>query len=107
MIKKNQISRILAAKQEIDLAYGYSDAMSTVWVENFTKTQSGLYYPKFGNWKSEDEIKGDLTKKIEEEFPAKAFPFLKPGKITLYSRNEEDISYLFNMGDLDSEGNDA
>lgn len=107
MIKKNQISRILAAKQEIYLAYGYSDVMSDVWVKNFTETQLGIYYPKFGNWKSEYEIKGALSKKIEEKFPAKAFPFLKPGKITLYSRNEEDISYLHNMGDLDSEGNDA
>ena len=66
--------------------------------------QSGqLGFPEFGNWKSFEEIKDALAKEIEKQYPAKAFPFLRLGKITLYRRNEDDKEYLWDMGDFDVE----
>ena len=104
---KEQIERTLEAKQIVYLASGYSDVSEYVWVKNFTELpndENGMWqlgYPKFGNWKSFDEIKDALAKEIEKQFPAKAFPFLRLGKITLYRRNEEDKEYLWDMGDFD------
>ncbi len=55
------------------------------------------------HWKSFEEIKDALAQEIEKQYPAKAFPFLRLGKITLYRRNEEDREYLWDMGDFDVE----
>ena len=106
---EEQIHRTLEAKQVVYLASGYSDASKSVWVKNFTELPNDefgmwqLGFPEFGNWKSFDEIKDALSKEIEKKFPAKAFPFLRLGKITLYRRNEEDKEYLWDMGDFDVE----
>ena len=100
-----QIRRTLEAKQVVYLASGYSDVSKSVWVRNFTDVEDELgwrnEYPEFGNWKSFDEIKDALAKEIEKKYPAKAFPFIRLGKITLYGRNEEDREYLWDMGDFD------
>ena len=104
---EEQIHRTLEAKQVIYLASGYSDITESVWVRNFTDVEDELgwrrEYPEFGNWKSFDEIKDALAKEIEKQYPAKAFPFLRLGKITLYRRNEGDREYLWDMGDFDAE----
>ena len=101
---EEQIHRTLEAKQVVYLASGYSDVSESVWVENFTELPNdGFGFPEFGNWKSFEEIKDALAKEIERKYPAKAFPFLRLGKITLYRRNEEDREYLWDMGDFDVE----
>lgn len=106
---EKQIHRTLEAKQVVCLASGYCDTTESVWVKNFTELpddESGMWqlgYPEFGNWKSFGEIKDALAKEIEGKFPAKAFPFLRLGKITLYGRNDEDKEYLLEMGDFDVE----
>lgn len=104
---EEQVHRTLEAKQVVYLASGYSDISESVWVRNFTDGVDELgwsnEYPEFGNWKSFDEIKDALSKEIEKKFPAKAFPFIRLGKITLYRRNEEDREYLWDMGDFDVE----
>ena len=107
MPTEEQIHRTLEAKQVVYLASGYSDVSESVWVRNFTDCEDELgwrtEYPEFGNWKSFDEIKDALAKEIEKQYPAKAFPFLRLGKITLYRRNEDDKEYLWDMGDFDVE----
>ena len=101
---EQQIRRTLEAKQILYLASGYSDASASVWVKNFTELPNDeLHFPEFGNWKSFEEIKDALAKEIEKQYPAKAFPFLRLGKITLYRRNEDDKEYLWDMGDFDVE----
>jgi len=102
---EEQIHRTLEAKQVVYLASGYSNAAASVWVRNCATTSDDEIdiYPEFGNWKSFDEIKDALAKEIEKQYPAKAFPFLRLGKITLYKRNEEDRDYLWEMGDFDME----
>ena len=106
---EDQIHRTLEAKQVVYLASGYSDVMELVWVKNYTELPNDefgrwqLGYPEFGNWKSFEEIKEILSKEIEKQYPAKAFPFRRLGTITLYCRNEEDREYLWDMGDFDVE----
>ena len=106
---EEQIRRTLEAKQTIYLASGYSNAAASVWVKNFTElpdNEPGIWqlgFPEFGNWKTFDEIKDALAKEIEKQYPAKAFPFLRLGKITLYRRNDDDKEYLWDMGDFDVE----
>ena len=106
---EQQIRRTLEAKQIVYLASGYSKAAASVWVRNWTalpNDEFGMWqlgFPEFGNWKSFDEIKDALARKIEEKYPAKAFPFIRLGKITLYRRNEDDKEYLWDMGDFDVE----
>ena len=106
---EEQIHRTLEAKQTVYLASGYSNASASVWVKNFTELPNDefgmwqLGFPEFGNWKSFEEIKDALAKEIEKQYPAKAFPFLRLGKITLYRRNDDDKEYLWDMGDFDVE----
>ena len=106
---QKQIHRTLEAKQMVYLASGYSDACDSVWVKNFTELPNDefgmwqLGFPEFGNWKSFEEIQEALRKEIDKKFPAQAFPFLRLGKITLFSRNEDDREYLHDMGDFDVE----
>jgi hypothetical protein len=106
---QEQIHRTLEAKQVVYLASGYSKAAASVWVKNWTATSDdGIdIFPEFGNWKSFEEIKDALARKIEEKYPAKAFPFIRLGKkITLYRRNDDDREYLWDMGDFDAEETD-
>lgn len=101
---EEQIHRTLEAKQVVYLASGYSNASESVWVKNFTELPNDEFgFPEFGNWKTFDEIKDALAKEIEKQYPAKAFPFLRLGKITLYRRNDDDKEYLWDMGDFDME----
>ena len=104
---EEQIHRTLEAKQIVYLASGYSDITESVWVRNIPDIDDQLEwcteYPEFGNWKSFEEIKDALAKEIEKQYPAKAFPFLRLGKITLYRRNDDDKEYLWDMGDFDVE----
>lgn len=95
---KTQIHLTLEAKQEVFLAYGYSDVFETVWVRNYKDGRNPMQYPKFGKWNTFDEIKKSLKKEIERKFPKVAFPFKRLGVITLYRRNEEDKEYLWDMG---------
>jgi len=102
---EEQIHRTLEAKQIVYLASGYSDVTESVWVRNIPDIDDQLEwcteYPEFGNWKSFEEIKDALSKEIGKRYPAKAFPFLRLGKITLYRRNDDDKEYLWDMGDFD------
>lgn len=106
---QEQIHRTLEAKQVVYLASGYSNTCDSIWVKNWTalpNDEFGMWqlgFPEFGNWKSFDEIQEALRKKIDKKFPAKAFPFIRLGKITLFSRNEDDKEYLHDMGDFDME----
>lgn len=99
---KQQIHRTLEATQHVDLAAGYSDAYESPWVRNYTESRK-IEYPKFGKWKSFEDIKAALRKKIDERYPLEAFPFRKLGKITLYCRNESDRAYLSDMGDFSAD----
>ena len=101
---KTQIHLTLEAKQVVNLAAGHSDIHDVVWVRNYKRGRNPMQFPKFGQWKTFDEIKKSLKQEIEKRFPKAAFPFMRPeGKITLYRRNEEDKEYLWDMGDFDAE----
>lgn len=101
---KTQIHLTLEAKQVVNLAAGHSDVHDVVWVRNYKRGRNPMQFPKFGQWKTFDEIKKSLKQEIEKRFPKAAFPFMRPeGKITLYRRNEEDKEYLWDMGDFDAE----
>ena len=101
---KTQIHLTLEAKQVVNLAVGHSDVHDVVWVRNYKRGRNPMQFPKFGQWKTFDEIKKSLKQEIEKRFPKAAFPFMRPeGKITLYRRNEEDKEYLWDMGDFDAE----
>ena len=101
---KTPIHLTLEAKQVVNLADGHSDVHDVVWVRNYKNGRNPMQFPKFGQWKTFDEIKKSLKQAIEKRFPKDAFPFMQPeGKITLYRRNEEDKEYLWDMGDFDAE----
>ena len=97
---KTQIRLTLEAKQVVYLASGYSDASCSVWVRNYKDGRNPLIFPKYGMWKSFDEIKDALIKEINLKYPPVAFPFLRLGRITLYGRNDGDKEYLYDMGDF-------
>ena len=100
---KTQIHLTLEAMQVVNLAVGHSDVHDVVWVRNYKTGRNPMQFPKFGQWKTFDEIKKSLKQEIEKRFPKVAFPFKRPeGKITLYRRNEEDKEYLWDMGDFDA-----
>ena len=99
---KKQVRQTVEVKGVVYLAHGYSDVKDTVWVRNFTEGTDIFEYPKFGNWKSFDEIESSLAKVIDKRYPSDAFPFLCLDKITLYRRNEDDREYLSEIGEFDA-----
>ena len=71
---KTQIHLTLEAKQVVNLAAGHSDVHDVVWVRNYKKGRNPMQFPKFGQWKTFDEIKKSLKQAIEKRFPKTAFP---------------------------------
>lgn len=88
---KNYIRRCLEASQDVRLSEGHTES---VYVRNYTDDPNSIKLPKFGNWRSLDEVKEDLRNAIEEKYPKSAFPFREiRDEITLWQRDETDPEY--------------
>ena len=97
---KDMIKRTLQASQRVWLAKGYSSVCKIVYVNNYTEENpDSIHFPEFGNWKTFAEIKNDLRKVIDKEFPQEAFPYREiENTITLWQRNPNDIDYTKELG---------
>lgn len=88
---KNYIRRCLEASQDVRLSEGHTES---VYVHNYTDEPNAIKFPKFGNYKSLDEVKEDLKNAIEEKYPKSAFPFREiRDEIILWQRDETDPEY--------------
>lgn len=88
---KNYIRRCLEASQDVRLSEGHT---KSVYVHNYTDKPNTIKLPKFGNYRSLDEVKEDLRKTIEEKYPKSAFPFREIcDEIILWQRDETDPEY--------------
>lgn len=98
---KDPIKRCLEASQDVRLAEGRPS--EHVYVHNYTDDPNSIKLPKFGNWRSLDNVKEDLLKAIDEEYPKEKYPSRKLGRITLWQRDETDPEYTCTLKEIEVE----
>ena len=107
-LTKSLLKKTLKVKQYVDLAPGYSDLCVPIFVENYKDDPDGRYYPKYGGFKTLDDVKAMLRKKIDEELPLKAFPLRRfNGVAEFYGRDPDDPEYYKFLGQFDIWKNDG
>lgn len=98
---KDPIKRCLEASQDVRLVEGQPS--KHVYVHNYTDDPNNIKFPKFGNWRSLDEVKEDLLKAIDEKYPKEKYPSRKLGRITLWQRDETDPEYTCELKEIEEE----